>query len=62
MFRAEIFQVLIDETLMENSSDKSTADNTKLDQLKNQLFQCSQKKDLLKRTVINIYLVEEGTP
>lgn len=45
---------------LEANSDENAADKAKLDELNNQLFQCNQKKDLLNRTVINIYLVEES--
>jgi hypothetical protein len=45
---------------LEANPENSEADKAKLNELNNQLFQYNQKIDLLKRTIINVYLVEEG--
>lgn len=45
---------------LEAAPEASDTDKAKLNELNNQLFQYKQKMELLKRTIINIYLVEEN--
>jgi hypothetical protein len=45
---------------LEANPNKSETDKAKLNELNSQLFQYNQKVTLLKRTIINIYLEEEG--